>query len=155
MSTAGEGEGGACRCGGVRFAARGAPLMTFACHCSGCRRMTASAFSLNSLYPAERFEMTEGETVLGGMKAGTRHHFCASCMSWLYTVPEGGEAFVVVRSALLEDGSRHRPFADMWRREGLDWVESGAARRFDMVPGDEEFPQLLADYAGWDGRVTE
>ena len=45
------GTTGSCRCGQVRITARGAPLMTFACQCTGCQRMTASAFSLSALYP--------------------------------------------------------------------------------------------------------
>ena len=145
---------GGCRCGDVRFAALGAPLLTFACHCTGCQRMTASAFSLNSVYSAERFELVEGHTVLGGLRGATKHHFCASCMSWLFTVPDGMEGYVVVRSTLLVRAGEHRPFADMWRSEGLEWAESGAGRRFDTVPGENEFPQLVASYASWDGRVT-
>ena len=34
-------EGG-CRCGQVRFRIDGGPLITMACHCTGCQRMTAS-----------------------------------------------------------------------------------------------------------------
>jgi hypothetical protein len=117
--------------------------------------MTASAFSLNSLYSADQFELLEGETVLGGLKGPAKQHFCASCSSWLFTVPEGMDAYVVVRSTLLDDCERHRPFVDMWRGEGLDWVGSGAERRFDTVPGQDEFPLLVADYAAWDGRVRK
>ena len=41
---------GSCRCGKVGISVTGAPMLTMACHCSGCQRMTASAFSLSSLY---------------------------------------------------------------------------------------------------------
>ena len=147
-------EGG-CRCGDVRFAVRGAPLVTFACHCTGCRRMTGSAFSLSSLYPAARFEPVLGETVLGGLKGATRHHFCGSCLSWLYTLPEDLDGYVNVRSAMIDEPAAHRPFLDMWRCEGLEWARSGAARGYDTVPGEDELPELIGAYAAWDGRVMQ
>jgi hypothetical protein len=37
-------EGG-CRCGRVRFRLAEQPWLEAACHCRGCQRMTASAFS--------------------------------------------------------------------------------------------------------------
>jgi hypothetical protein len=146
---------GSCRCGEVRFRAEGAPLVTMACHCTGCQRMTASAFSLSSVYPADRFEVTEGEPVIGGLKGATRHFFCPSCMSWLYTLPEGLDGFVNVRSSMLEDAKAHRPFVDVFVGEGMGWAASGAERRYDTVPEETEFPQLMADYAQWDGRVMQ
>jgi hypothetical protein len=146
---------GACRCGDVRFEVAGAPLLTMACHCTGCQRMTAGAFSLSSLYPAERFSVSNGEPVIAGLKGATRHYFCSSCMSWLYTVPEGFDAFVNVRSSMLDNGSAHRPFADMWLSDGFSWAESGAERKFETVPDKAQFGELMADYAGWDAGVKE
>ena len=146
---------GACRCGEVRFHAEGAPLVTMACHCRGCQRMSASAFSLSSLYPADRFQVTEGEAVRGGLRTGPSHMFCGSCMTWLYTVPEGMDEFVNVRSAMLDDAAEHRPFIETYRGEGFDWANSGAARSYESVPEDSEFGGLIGAYAEWDGRVKQ
>ena len=142
---------GACRCGSVRFAATGQPLLTMACHCRGCQRMTGGAFSLSSLYPAEAFEVRQGETVLGGLKGATRHYFCPSCLSWLFTRPEGLDAFVNVRSSLFAEPAAHRPYVDMHSREALPGVESGAAERFETVPDESAFGPLIAAYAAWAG----
>jgi hypothetical protein len=144
---------GSCRCGAVRFEADGAPLVTMACHCRGCQRMSASAFSLSSLFPADRFRLTQGETVRGGLRSGPDHRFCASCMSWLYTVPEGLEEFVNVRSPMFEDAAEHRPFIETFTSERLGWAVSGAERSYDAVPGEAEFGGLMEAYAAWDGRV--
>jgi hypothetical protein len=145
---------GQCRCGGVRFEAQGAPLVTMACHCKGCQLMSGSAFSLSSLYPAETV-VVNGDTVRGGLKTGPNHSFCPSCMSWLFTVPEGMDAFVNVRSALFERAGEHRPYLETYRSEGLSWAETGAPRRYETVPGDDEFGELMAGYAAWDGRVKQ
>jgi hypothetical protein len=147
----GRQEGG-CRCGEVRFAVNGDPLITFACHCNGCQRMTASAFSLSSLYPADRFERTQGDTMIGGLKGATKHHFCPSCMSWLFTEPDGMSDFVNVRSTTLDDPAGHRPFVDVYLGEGLAWAASGAQRPYDSMPNDGEFGALTAAYAQWDEK---
>ena len=115
--------------------------------------MTGGTYALSSLYPEERFA-SEGETVLGGIKGATKHHFCPSCMSWLFTVPEGFDAFVNVRSSMFDNAVEHRPFADMWLSEALPGANSGAPRRFDTVPQEEEFVALMSAYATWDGRVN-
>ena len=92
-------EGG-CRCGQVRFRAEGEPLVTAACHCTGCQRMTASAFSLTTIYPSAAFAVTTGEPVIGGLRGPSAHHFfCPSCMSWMFTRPQGMDEIV----AFIED----------------------------------------------------
>lgn len=58
---------GQCRCGQVRFTVSQAPLLTMACHCRGCQRMSASAFSLSAAIPLEGFAVTQGEPVIGGL----------------------------------------------------------------------------------------
>jgi hypothetical protein len=139
----------------VRFEAQGAPLVTMACHCIGCQRMTGGAFSLSSLYPDDRFQILEGETVRGGLKTGPNHRFCASCMSWLYTVPDGFEGFANVRSSLFADAAEHRPYVEMWTREALPLAQSGAEVKYETVPDEAQFGDLMASYAEWDGRVKQ
>lgn len=139
---------GGCRCGQVRFSVRGDPLITMACHCLGCQRMTGSAFSLSSLHANDSFEITAGEPVLGGLRGGTRHYFCGTCMSWLFTRPEGMDAFVNIRATLMDDARSYRPFVETQTAEKLPWAVTGAVHSFDRFPAAEEFPALLAQYAG-------
>jgi hypothetical protein len=146
---------GQCRCGAVRLEAKGAPLVTMACHCTGCQRMTGGAYSVSSLYPAEKFARTRGETVRGGLKSGPDHQFCPECMSWMYTVPEGLDAFVNVRSTMFDDAPEHRPYVEMCVKEALPGATSGAVRSYEGFPQESEFPELVAGYAAWDGRVKE
>jgi hypothetical protein len=58
-------EGG-CRCGQVRFKVTLPPFLTMACHCTGCQRMTGSAFSLSAAFPTQGFSVIRGEPVIGG-----------------------------------------------------------------------------------------
>lgn len=139
-------EGG-CRCGRVRFRVRARPLVTMACHCAGCQRMTASAFSLSTLYPSDGFEVTEGEPVVGGLRGADRHFFCPSCMSWLFTRPEGMDAFVNLRSTMLDDPRSHAPFIETYTREKLPWASTPAVHRFEGLPPMDRVPALLAEFA--------
>jgi hypothetical protein len=144
---------GQCRCGKVRIEAAGAPLVTMACHCTGCQRMTGGAYSMSSFYPADRFAVIEGRTVRGGMKTGPDHEFCPDCMSWMFTTAKEIEGFVNVRSTMFNDGRDHRPFVEMYRRESIPGAMSCAVHSYEEFPTESEFPQLIAAYATWDGRV--
>ena len=68
-----------CRCGQIRLRVSAAPLLTMACHCRGCQRMSASAYSLSIAIPAPRFEVVQGEPVIGGLHGPSRHYHCPRC----------------------------------------------------------------------------
>jgi hypothetical protein len=138
---------GACRCGRVRFRVIGEPILTMACHCTGCQRMTASAFSLSSHYPADRFEVTSGEPVIGGLREATRHLFCSQCMSWLFTRPEGLDGHVNVRATLLDNAPAFQPFIQTYTSERLPWARTPALHSFERFPALGDYPGLLASYA--------
>ena len=138
---------GGCRCGKVRFEAAGEPLLTMACHCTGCQRMTASAFSLSEGYPSAAFRLTQGETVIGGLHGPTRHYFCDHCKSWLYTEPEGVADFINVRSTLFDAPRTERPFMETYAGEGLPWARTGAQHRYQALPAMDEWPELIRAFA--------
>ena len=135
-------EGG-CRCGQVRFRVSAPPLVTMACHCTGCQRMTASAFSLSTLYPSGAFEVTKGEPVIGGLHGATRHFFCPHCMSWLFTRPEGMDEFVNVRATMFDDARRYMPFIETYTSEKLPWAMTPAVHSFETLPPPDRYPELL------------
>jgi len=138
---------GQCRCGQVQFEVSSEPLMTMACHCTGCQQMTASAFSLSTLYPSSGFKVTQGEPAIGGLHGATRHYFCAHCMSWLFTRPEGMDDFVNVRSTMMEDAQSYSPFIETYTDEKLPWATTPAVHSFEKFPQPEDFPALLAEFA--------
>jgi len=139
-------EGG-CRCGQVRFRANGRPIITMACHCTGCQRMTASAFSLSALYTSDSFEVIQGEPVIGGLHGATRHFFCPHCMSWLFTRPEGLDEFVNVRSTMFDDANDFTPFIETYTSEALPWAKTPATYSFDKLPPMERYGALVEDFA--------
>ena len=140
-------EGG-CRCGGVRFRVTAPPLIAIACHCAGCQRMTASAYALTLTLQTEGFEVTQGEPVLGGMRAEPKHYHCPDCKSWMFTKPSSLPWMVNLRPTMLDDHSWYRPFVDLFRGEGYAWAVTGAEHSYETGPTtDAEFGPLTAAYA--------
>lgn len=140
-------EGG-CRCGRVRLRLTAYPLLTMACHCTGCQRMTASAFSLSAAIPTSGFSVVQGETVIGGLHGASQHHFCAWCMSWLFTRPDGVDWFVNVRSTMLDEPAWWAtPFMETWAAEKLPWATTRALHTFERLPANDAYPALLAAFA--------
>ena len=138
-------EGG-CRCDKVRFRISSAPLVTMACHCRGCQRMTASAYSLSAAIPAEAFAVIAGEPVIGGMHGASRHYFCDWCKSWLFTRPEGLDWFVNVRATMLDDCSWYVPFVETFTSEALAWALTGARHSYPGFPPMDDMESILAEY---------
>ena len=139
---------GGCRCGKVRFEVTAEPVLTTACHCTGCQRMTASAFSLSEGYRAADFRLTQGNVVLGGIHGPTRHHHCDHCKSWLYTEPEGLSDFVNVRSTMFDEVRNEPPFVEIYLGEALPWARTGAAHGYDKLPELGEWSGLIQRYEG-------
>ncbi|HEX8238762.1 MAG TPA: GFA family protein [Allosphingosinicella sp.] len=145
-------EGG-CRCGEVRIRVTKPPILTGACHCAGCRKMTASAYSLTVTVPADGFEVTGGEPVLGGLRGPvSHHHHCPSCLSWVFTRAEGFDWFVNLRASVLDDHSWFEPYIELYTSEKLPWAATGARHSYATSPELAEFETLMAGYSAEGAR---
>jgi hypothetical protein len=136
---------GRCRCDRVQFRISAQPLLTMACHCRGCQRMSASAYSLSVAIPSAGFEIVRGEPVIGGLKGPElKHFFCPECMSWMFTkfLPE----FVNVRATLLDELEWFAPYIETCTKSRLPWASTSAVHSFAEFPAMESFPQLIEEY---------
>ena len=141
---------GACRCNALQTRVTEPPLLECACHCPGCQRMAASAFSLTAIVPASGFEVVRGQPVLGGMRAPELpHFFCGECMTWMFTRPAALPDVVNVRPTMLEDHGWFAPFMETYTSTRLPWAQTGAVRSFETFPPREGFGELLEAYRAW------
>jgi hypothetical protein len=139
-------EGG-CRCGQVRLKISAQPFLTMACHCTGCQKMSSSAYSLSAAIPAEGFEVIAGEPVIGGLHGVDRHYFCPHCMTWMFTRPQGMDWFVNLRPTMLDDTSGVSPFIETFTSEKLAFAETGAVHSYETFPPMEAFDGLMQEFA--------
>ncbi len=140
-------EGG-CRCGKLRFRVTAPPILTAACHCTGCQRMSGGAFSTTAMFPADGFEVIQGAPVLGGLKGPELHHqHCPDCLSWVFTTFGPERPIVNVRAVMLDDPSWFVPFVESWTSEKFAWAETGAVHGFEEFPLPEQRPALMAEFA--------
>jgi len=143
---------GSCRCGRVKVRVTKQPLITCACHCHGCQKMSASAFSLTTMFPSDGFEVIEGETVIGGMR-GPRllHNHCPWCLSWMFTRIADRDDFVNVRPTMFDNPVWAHPYMETMVSERLPFGETGAVESFDAFPEAEDYERLMAAYRAWAG----
>lgn len=139
-------EGG-CLCGQVRFRISAPPILTMACHCKGCQRLTSGPFSLSAAIPSTGFEVTRGETVVGALHGPNRHDYCPNCMSWMFTRPAGMDWFVNVRPTLLDDASWFEPFIETGMADKLPWATTPAVHGFEGFPPFEAYAELSREFA--------
>jgi hypothetical protein len=143
-------EGG-CMCGQVRLKVSAPPLITMACHCAGCQKLSASAFSLTVMIPAAGFEVIKGEPRIGALHGASKYFYCPHCLNWLYTIPASATQFVNVRPAMFDVPAWSKPFIESFTSEKLPWASTSAKHSFDRFPAPEQYGMLVAEYAAQAG----
>ena len=138
---------GGCMCGGVRFEISQAPALTLACHCRGCQRLSASAYSLSEMIPVDGFRMLAGKPVIGALHGPSRYLYCPRCLNWLFTRPAGFDAYIMVRAMMLDEAGDYSPFIETMTREKLPWANTPAALSFPEFPSPDDFGDVLRAFA--------
>jgi hypothetical protein len=109
--------------------------------------MSASAYSLTAVIPAQGFSVTKGATERGGVGDGQpNHQFCPRCMTWMFTRIEGVDDFLNVRPTMFEDTSWFSPFIETMTEEKIGWVSTPARHSFAGFPPMEEYQSLMAAF---------
>lgn len=137
-------EGG-CMCGRVKLRVTIPPIMTAACHCSGCQKLSASAFSLTAMIPAEGVEVI-GETAIGALHNASRYEYCPHCLNWLITRP-AGMPFVNVRPTMFDVPAWSTPFMETCAGEKLSWATTAAVHSYERYPPEADYGRLMQEYA--------
>ncbi len=136
---------GACLCGTVKIRVTAPPLLTLACHCRDCQKFSASAYSLTTMFPADSVTMS-GDLITGGLGAtDRRHHFCASCLNFVYSQVKGSEHRINLRTSLLDNAAAFHPFVELMTDEKLPWATVPVVQSFPRFPQTREEVQALMD----------
>ena len=81
-------QSGGCQCGAVRYAVPKEPLIVYVCHCSECRKQSASAFGISFTVPRSAFRLLQGTPAWWARPTASGHTlecaFCSRCGSRLW-----------------------------------------------------------------------
>jgi hypothetical protein len=147
MSVALPIEGG-CMCGEARMRVSVHPIVTMACHCRECQRMSASAFSLTAMIPAQGVEVIKGKPQIGALHGASQYFYCPKCLNWLYTTP-AGSPFINIRPTMFDVPLWSTPFIESFVSEKLPWAATPARYSFEKFPAPHEYGKLVEAYAAW------
>jgi hypothetical protein len=112
---------GGCRCGAVRFEARGAPKFIANCHCEDCRRAIGAAFSTWVGYESGNVSWT-GTRAVHESSPTVKRGFCAACGTPLSYSGKTWSAETHLLIGTFDDPSGLAPTGDAFADEKLPWV---------------------------------
>lgn len=136
---------GTCLCGSVQVTATAPPLLTLACHCRDCQKLSASAYSLTTLFPSDSFSCT-GELIKGGLaSSGRTHYFCKSCLNFIYSQIAGADQRINLRTSVLNEAASFEPFIELMTDEKMPWADVPAVHSFPQYPESLGELQALMD----------
>jgi hypothetical protein len=102
---------GGCQCGGVRYAlaeaSPDAPWAVYVCHCTECRKQSASAFGISVIVPPDSFRLTAGAPRVWTRQTATGNRldcwFCPDCGGRIWHASSGFAEIRSVKGGTLDD----------------------------------------------------
>ena len=116
---------GSCLCGTVKYEIRGNLGPAIYCHCSRCRKATATAFATNAPAAASDFVVIEGESTLKAFESspGVHRFFCSNCGSPIISRRDAMPDVVRLRVATLDTPLPAPPIAHYFVGSKAQWYE--------------------------------
>lgn len=116
---------GSCLCGTVKYEVRGKLGAAIYCHCSLCRKATATAFATNAPVAASDFVVIEGASALKAFDSspGVHRIFCSNCGSPIISRRDAMPDVVRLRLGTLDTPLAARPTAHYFVASKAEWGE--------------------------------
>lgn len=114
---------GGCLCGRVRWAYEGPENWRAHCHCTSCRRNTASPFTTFMGVPYARFRFAGAVPETYVSSPGVRRRFCATCGTPVAYEADRYPEEIHLYAASLDDVADFQPQFHVHVAEAVPWVE--------------------------------
>lgn len=116
---------GSCMCGKLRYEVRGAPRVTYYCHCGICRKQSGSSFATNVVVRRADFAIVAGEEMLTSFQSSPqlRRYFCSACGSPIYSHGDKYPHIVALRCGTLDTDLPLRPSVHAFVASKANWDE--------------------------------
>ncbi len=125
---------GSCVCGNCKITITKI-ISTAICHCTLCRKVSSSAFSLNAVVPSEDLKVDSGDPKTCTLSAETgvepTLHFCGNCGSALWTESPKIPGLKTVKAGVIDglgvlDESDIKPKAEQFVERRPSWLQEVA-----------------------------
>jgi pimeloyl-ACP methyl ester carboxylesterase len=114
-----------CLCDAVGLELSGEFLYAYYCHCSRCRRASASSCATNGFVRSQDLRVVRGEAQLGSFESspGVFRRFCRACGSQLFNHNEHVPQIRSVRLGVVDGDPGVRPRAHIFVASRAPWTE--------------------------------
>ncbi|KJY00294.1 putative glutathione-dependent formaldehyde-activating gfa protein [Zymoseptoria brevis] len=128
-----------CYCSAVQidFPTEGEDFVdSFICHCSDCRKITASMFASNFIVNESATKHVRGKELLTKfaqaktIESGNtmENHFCSKCGTLMYRVSEGFPGKLIARIGTIDDFNLHetkvKPRIEQYAKDRVKWCSA-------------------------------
>ena len=133
---------GSCLCGSVAYEITGTSRYFFHCHCSRCRKATATGHASNIIMNPESVKWTAGENLLSSYKVPEAERFtttfCSNCGSLMPRIAPDN-SIAVVPAGTLDNDPGIRPQARIMDGSRAEWsCDTSELPVFDTYPPPAE-----------------
>jgi len=133
---------GSCLCGSVAYEITGTSRVFFHCHCSRCRKATATGHASNIIMQPDTVTWTAGEELLKSYKVPEAERFtavfCSNCGSNMPRVA-ADNSIAVVPAGTLDCDPGIRPQGRIMMGSRVDWsCDASELPTFDEYPPPPE-----------------
>jgi hypothetical protein len=98
---------GGCQCGGIRYAVPRSPLVVYVCHCTECRKQSASAFGISFTVTRSALRLLQGTPRYWSRRTASGHTlecaFCPDCGSRLWHRSSGHTGTLNIKGGGLDE----------------------------------------------------
>jgi hypothetical protein len=131
---------GGCQCGALRYAVNTENLIAYACHCSECKKQSASSFAISVPVPTKYFQLTGKPNVYKRpTESGTFTNcfYCPSCGTRVYHQSALSPELVTIKGGTLDETTSLPVLAHLWTKRKHVWIKLSAdVEIYETQPAD-------------------
>ena len=132
---------GSCQCGSIRYQVKADPLQTYVCHCSECRKQSASAFGISVIVESADLQLVSGQPQVwsrSATKGGTLDcAFCPSCGTRLWHGNPEKDEKISLKGGAIDSDIDLTGVPHIWTASKLQGMEIPSnSPRYDQEPDD-------------------
>jgi len=117
---------GGCQCGFLRYELRAPPVKVYICHCTECRKQSASAFGISVIANSSSFALTRGTPKRWSRRTDSGRsmscYFCPICGSRVWHGDAAQQARISIKGGSLDEPVDVAAAVHIWTTRKLQGI---------------------------------